>query len=88
MAVHADLGLVDLEFVIIHSLHDAVSLLAELREEADVMHIVIVNVLDQVGFYHATSDRVRVLDTLFKLELELLVLVQLLLVHLVVPVQS
>lgn len=88
VTVHADLRLINLEFIIIHGLHNAVRFLAELREEANIVHIVIVDVLDEVRLDHAIRNRVRVLNTLFKFNLQLLVLVQLLLVNLVLPVQS
>lgn len=83
--MHSNLSLVNLEFQVIHRLHDSVSFLPQLRQKAYIMHIVVVNILDQIWLNHATRNRVLVLNALFKVKLQLLILVQLLLIHLVLP---
>ena len=52
------MSLINLEFIIIDGLHDRISFLAKLREERDVVHIVIIDVLNQVWLDHATRDGV------------------------------
>lgn len=74
LAVHAQLGLVNLVLDVVDRLHYPICLLPELREEADVLHVAVVDVLDQVGLNHAVGDGVWVLDPPLEFHLQLLIL--------------
>ena len=88
LAVHAELSLVDLVFQVIYVLHYPVRLLPQLGQERDILQVVVVHVLDQVGLDHAAGDRVGFLDAPFKFHLQLLVLEEFLLRHRILPLQS
>jgi hypothetical protein len=74
LTMDSHLGLVDLILQIVNSLHDAVGLIFELLKEANVLHVIVVHILDHLWLNHSVRDRVGVLDAPFKFHLQLLIL--------------